>query len=254
MAAISGLDGAVAHACGIVTKVNGWSADLDALEQDITSFDDANTDGHQRLMIPVAEEDDLLKGCSGTYRCPLSVPAAAIVTAGANLYDVNIEQWMFWSRCTPHETTPLGAAWRTYKPGIISSGCSVRSWIDDTEPLVVPGEVLTVDLVLNANAADKITFPSVDSAALCVGVSGAVEIDGSARLLDLAYMAASPPTPAGIFVLAGGACQLTLTAHTGRTYTASDAIVTSVLIRVNRREGVGEIECGFVVNGSVVPA
>jgi len=31
--------------------------------------------------------------------------------------------------------------------------------------------VLTVDLVLNANAADKITFASVTKQALCVGFS-----------------------------------------------------------------------------------
>ena len=252
MAAISGLTGLVAHGAGIVALVNGWAAELDAQEQDITDFANATIDGHQRLMLPVAEEDDSLKGCVGTYTCPLAVPATAIVTTGA-LYNVNIEQWLFWSRCLPHETTPLAAAWRTYKAGVISSGCSVRSWIDDTTPLVIPGEVALADLLLTANAADSVTFPVLTKGALCVSVSGAVEIDGSARLLDVGYMATMAPTPAGIFVLAGATAELTLTADLGRTYTM-DAIVTSVMIRVNRREGIGEIECGFVADGIVVPA
>ena len=251
MAAISGLDGLVAHGAGYVVQVNGWSADMDATEQDMTGFADATLDGHQRLFQPVAAQDDLLKGGVGVYHCPLEVPAAAIVTSGAP-YNVNIEQWAFWSRCTPHETTPLAAAWRTYKPGIIYSGASVRSWIDDTEPGIIPGEALLANLLLTANAADSINFPVATYPGIVVGVSPAVEIDGSARLVDVAISASGPPTPAGAFLLAGGTAQLTLTADAGRTYVGS-AIVTSVLIRVNRREGIGSVECGFIFNGIVAP-
>ena len=251
MPAISGLLGNVAHGAGYVVRVNGWNAELDALEQDITSFADATADGYQRLMQPVAGEDDMLKGGVGAYRCPLSVPAAALVTSGAP-YNVNIEQWMFWSRCLPHETTPLGAAWRTYKAGIISSGASVRSWIDDTTPGIIPGEALLANLLLTANAADSYTFPVATYPGLVVGVSPAVEIDGSARLVDCAIAASGPPTPAGAFLLAGAAAQLTLTAGAGRTY-IGDAIITSVMVAVNRREGVGSVECNFVFDGVVAP-
>ncbi len=251
MAAISGLTGLVAHGAGYVVMVNGWSADLDATEQDITGFADATLDGHQRLFQPVAEQDDLLKGGVGVYHCPLDVPASAIVSTGAP-YNVNIEQWVFWSRCTPHETTPLGAAWRTYKPGIIYSGANVRSWIDDTQAGIIPGEALTANLLLLANAVDRITFPFATFPGIVTGVSPAVEIDGSARLVDVGILASGPPAPAGTLLLAGGAAQLTLTADAGRTY-IGDAIVTSVMIRVNRRESIGSVECGFIFNGIVAP-
>jgi len=251
MAAISGLTGLVAHGAGYVVMVNGWAADLDGVTQDITSFANTTADGHQRLFHPVAEQDDTLKGGIGTYRCPLAVPASAIVTTGAP-YNINIEQWLFWSRCLPHETTPLAAAWRTYKPGVISSGASIRSWIDDTQAGIIPGEALLANLLLTANAADSYTMIAATHPGIVVGVGPAVEIDGSARLVDIAIAAAGPPTPGGAFILAGGAAQLTLTADAGRTY-VGDAIVTSVLVTVNRRLGVGSVECGFVFNGVVAP-
>lgn len=251
MAAISGLTGNVAHGAGYVVKVNGWAMDLVGDPQDVTSFANATADQHQRLFHPVAEEDDMLKGGSGTYSCPLQVPAAAIVTTGAP-YNVNIEQWIFTSSCLPHETTALAAAWRTYNAGIISSGAAIRSWIDDTQAGIIPGEALLANLVLTANAADSYMFPVATHPGLVVGVSPAVEIDGSARLVDIAIAASGPPTPAGAFILAGAAAQLTLTAAAGRTYVGG-AIVTSITVRVNRREGVGSVECGFVWNGAVAP-
>ena len=252
MAAISGLTGLVAHGAGYVALVNGWAADLDAQMQDVTGFAAATLDQHQRLMVPVAEEDDTLKGGTGVYSCPLSVPAAAIVTTGAP-YNVNIEQWSFFSQCVPHETTPLGAAWRTYEAGVISSGASVRSWIDDTQAQIIPGEALLANLVLTANAADSVTFPVATFPGIVAGVSPAVEIDGSARLVDCMIAASGPPTPAGAFILAGAAAALTLTSDAGRTY-VGDALVTAVNIIVNRRFGLGSVECGFIFDGQVTPA
>jgi len=67
-------------------------------------------------------------------------------------------------------------------------------------------------------------------------------------------MATRPPAPVGIFVLAGGQCALELTADGLRKYTNDCAIITSVAINVNRRDGIGSIECGFICSGTVVPA
>ena len=237
MGAISGLSGSVTYAAGYTVLLDQWNLGIFAQPQDLTPL--SPTAGHQQL-----SSADLLQGAAGSYHCKLEVDNVA--TFAHSSYITNPEEWMFFSACGAREVTPFLATWRTYVKGLLSSGFTSVSYLDDTTPLVIAGT--TAVATLTANAAANYSVPYV-----VTGVDSGISADDTLRRVMVSAAAVSSPTPT-VLPVAGTVGNITLVGEGARQYTIAAILATGVMVAVNRRTGVGDIFVDFLANGAVVPA
>jgi hypothetical protein len=237
MSAISGLTGSVTFASGYTILCDSWASAISAALQDETGLSPAGQ--HQQLMTA-----GLLQGGRGSYHCKL--PVDAVAGSALSSYNINPEEWVFFSACEARETTILGASWRTYLSGLVASGFIATQYIDATTPLIVAGGAGSATLTVTTGV--NWTVPYVVSA-----VGGGVSADDTERRVVIHGAVSSSGTANGGLPLVGTTGAAAFVASAGRQWSGT-IMVTGITARVNRRMSQGDMNIEFVWNGTVTPA
>ena len=235
---LSGLSGSVTYACGYTTLIRGWGMGVNAAPQDLTALNPAYS--HQ-----VLASTGLLKGAAGSYWCKLVVGPNADHNAGAGGYDTFPEEWTFIQDSEAREVTPFKAEWRTYVPGLRTSGLEMVSYIEDTQALPLAGTTGTA--VLTVDGARHYNVPYV-----VVGNDSGVDTEDTERRVVTTGAGISAPQSVGGLPLAGTECAIKLFAMPATRRYEGTALVTGVSVSVNRALSIGSIAVGFVINGTLV--
>jgi len=237
MAAISGILGSVTFASGYTTLAHGWSMNIEAVPQDITGLSPAGN--HQQL-----ETTGLLSGASGMYRCKLAVVTASAMTGP---YVTDPEEFTLVMRCEARETTPLGATWRTFIAGLLSTQLTEVSYIDGTTP--IPATIAAGTAVVTLDSGRSYSVPYI-----VTRIDGGVDTEDVERRLTVEMLGSSAPTPTGLATLIPGINGAFSFVAEGARLVSGTLLVTGVTIRVNRRTSEGSIEVAYVCTGTVTGA
>lgn len=243
---LSGVYGSATVAPGWTSLIHRWALQLSADVQDMTPLSPAG--GHQQLL-----HDGLLRGAAGNYSCRLPVGIAALTSASA-LLNSYADEWTFVSNCEARDSTPLGSAWKRYIPGLITSGCELVHYLDALHQLPLMPQSGGIDtLTLQVDAGHRYGMHVVQ-----VGSDTAVNVEdaGGERKITSRFASTAEPTSYGAMPLAGVVITAaTFVAEGGVKYrivTPASALITSVMVKVNRRTSTGSIDIGFVLDGALI--
>ena len=128
--------------------------------------------------------------------------------------------------------------------GLRASALQMVNYLEDTQVLPLAG--MTGTATLWVDAARRYSVPYV-----VLGTDSGVDVDDAQRRVVTSGAGISNPASVGGLPEAGIECGIKLYADANRRYEGS-ALLTGVVVSVNRQASIGSVAAAFVINGTLV--